>query len=44
VNQGPGFIIIITATTIIHIPLFTADELVLKKAQVLLTKIIKSNL
>jgi hypothetical protein len=43
VNQGPVFIIIIVTTTI-HIPHFTADEMVLQKAQVLLTKIIKSNL
>jgi len=46
VNQGPVFIIIIIIiiTTIIHIPHFTGDEMVLQKAQVLLTKTIKSNL
>jgi len=46
VNQGPVFIIIIIIIiiTIIHIPHFTADEIVLHKAQVLLTKTIKSNL
>jgi len=47
VNQGPAFIVITititTTTTTIHIPHFTADELVVQKAQVLLTKITKSN-